>query len=419
MSHDSEPTIDNPEGLSAKDSDVQSHDPIVASKESNENDVDQDQHVDKPGSKDNVPSADGPSKEDRVNDNENEDGQDRSPQVRDDRERAKDRRKSSRRSRSRSRDRSDKKRSKSRSRSRDRKRSSKRTSRSRSRDKRSSRRRSSSRDRRRERSRSRDTRRRDRSRSRDRGSRKYKSRSRTPPRKKGRSPSSSPEVGGYVPRPPRATSTQAPSIPVGPFGTGMPNIPLPPSNPVLSTTAAQDPLAMQRLLQEQQLRSQQLILQQQILSAAGANSAKTQKELRAARRVYVGNLVPHLVTEEQLRAIFNSALMAAFPGSNVPGMEPVIGVTKNPDQKFAFVELRTPEMANAAMQLSQQVTLHGRAIAVQRPQDYVDPTKQVQAAQMALAALQQQPLGLPSPMGITAGMGLPGPPAMAGFPPQP
>ena len=49
---------------------------------------------------------------------------------------------------------------------------------------------------------------------------------------------------------------------------------------------------------------------------------------------------PHQVTDEQLKAIFNSALMAAFPGSNVPGMEPVVNINKNPEKPFAFIELR-------------------------------------------------------------------------------
>ena len=88
------------------------------------------------------------------------------------------------------------------------------------------------------------------------------------------------------------------------------------------------------------------------------------------------------MTEEQIRAIFNSALLAAFPGSALPGMEPVIAINRNPEGKFAFIELRTPEMATAALQLSNQVTLHGRAMTVERPQDYVDPLKMQQAAQV-------------------------------------
>ena len=52
-------------------------------------------------------------------------------------------------------------------------------------------------------------------------------------------------------------------------------------------------------------------------------------------------------------------------------MEPVVAMTKPTDGRFYFVEMRTPEMASAAMQLHQQVTLHGRVMNVQRPVDYV------------------------------------------------
>lgn len=43
--------------------------------------------------------------------------------------------------------------------------------------------------------------------------------------------------------------------------------------------------------------------------------------------MYVGNLVPGAITEPMLTQIFNTALMVRFPGSNVPGTEPVIKVS--------------------------------------------------------------------------------------------
>ena len=71
------------------------------------------------------------------------------------------------------------------------------------------------------------------------------------------------------------------------------------------------------------------------------------------------------VSSEPLRAIFNSTLMPAFPGSNLPGMEPVIAVVLPSGGKFALIELRTPEMATAAaLQLSGYVDLQGRAMSV-------------------------------------------------------
>lgn len=48
-------------------------------------------------------------------------------------------------------------------------------------------------------------------------------------------------------------------------------------------------------------------------------------------QVYVGNLVPGALNDSMLTQIFNTALMVRFPGSNVPGMEPVIKVRKGVD----------------------------------------------------------------------------------------
>lgn len=59
-------------------------------------------------------------------------------------------------------------------------------------------------------------------------------------------------------------------------------------------------------MQEQQLRARQLVLQQQAASAVMAAS-KTQRE------VYVGNLMPGLVTADMLRQLFDSTMAAAFP----------------------------------------------------------------------------------------------------------
>ena len=43
-------------------------------------------------------------------------------------------------------------------------------------------------------------------------------------------------------------------------------------------------------------------------------------------QIYVGNLMPGAINEVMLTQIFNTALAVRFPGSNVPGMEPVIKV---------------------------------------------------------------------------------------------
>ena len=87
-------------------------------------------------------------------------------------------------------------------------------------------------------------------------------------------------------------------------------------------------------------------------------------------------LLPHLsclqVTKKQLHAIFTSALTAGF--NLLSGTEPVVAVSfdRNTRGRFARLDLQSPEMADAAVQLSGQVTLFGRAMSVGRPRDYVN-----------------------------------------------
>ena len=109
-------------------------------------------------------------------------------------------------------------------------------------------------------------------------------------------------------------------------------------------------------MQEQQLRARQLVLQQQAASAVAAAS-KTQRE------VYVGNLAQGMVTNDMLRQLFNTALMAAFPDKCAPGLEPVVNCSVHTEGRYAFVELRTPEMSTASLQLNGQASELPRAAA--------------------------------------------------------
>ena len=106
-----------------------------------------------------------------------------------------------------------------------------------------------------------------------------------------------------MPRHPRAASLSGPlpaALPPAPvIANAYGSVAIPPSMPAPMPA---DPLAIARMLQEQQLRAQQMMLQQQLMSASGANNQKTQKEARAARRVYVGNLTPHMVGREEVHA---------------------------------------------------------------------------------------------------------------------
>lgn len=101
----------------------------------------------------------------------------------------------------------------------------------------------------------------------------------------------------------------------------------------------------------------------------------------------MGNLVQGLVTEDALRQLFNSTMKAAFPEQQIPGMDPVVTVSMHSEGRYAFVELRTPEMASAALQLSGQVQLLGQSISVGRPSGYVDPSAAQMAAAQAATAL--------------------------------
>lgn len=103
--------------------------------------------------------------------------------------------------------------------------------------------------------------------------------------------------------------------------------------------------------------------------------------------MYVGNLVSGLVAEDALRQLFNSTMRAAFPDKILPGLDPVVTVSLHSEGRYAFVELRTPEMASAALSLSNQVQLLGQPISVGRPSGYVDPAQAQSAAAAASAAL--------------------------------
>ncbi|EFN57106.1 hypothetical protein CHLNCDRAFT_143928 [Chlorella variabilis] len=232
--------------------------------------------------------------------------------------------------------------------------------RSRSRD-RKERRRSRSRDRRR----SRDKDRRRRSRSRDRGSRRSRSRDR---RRRSRSRSRGDPGYGYQGRVGRGRDIDPTINFHDPFAA------------LRSANQATDPTEIARQMQEQQLRARQLVLQQQAASAVAAAS-KTQRE------VYVGNLTAGLVTADMLKQLFNSTMAAAFPDMAKPGYDPVVNVSVHTEGRYAFVELRTADMASASLQLNGQVQLLGATLSIGRPSGYVDPGKAAAAATVAAEAL--------------------------------
>jgi len=108
-----------------------------------------------------------------------------------------------------------------------------------------------------------------------------------------------------------------------------------------------------------------------------------------------------VVTPDILTKLFNSAMEAAqLPNSGIDAAHPpVIGVNLSSDGKYAFVELRTDEMATAAMGLN-KLEVMGRELHIARPSGWVDPET---VANMATAqagpgaTAPGQPPGPPQP----------------------
>ena len=92
---------------------------------------------------------------------------------------------------------------------------------------------------------------------------------------------------------------------------------------------------------------------------------------RKQREVYVGNLAVGIVTEAMLAEVFDSALESLSPDDAGP---PVVGVQIAPDGAYAFAEMRTEKLSDAAMHLD-GVELCSRAMRVGRPKGWIDPKR--------------------------------------------
>jgi splicing factor U2AF subunit len=149
---------------------------------------------------------------------------------------------------------------------------------------------------------------------------------------------------------------------------------------------------MQKAMAAQQT---QAMLMQQMMMQQSAGGKKT-------REVYVGNLAIGMVTDQMLREFFNTALAGLSPEAAT--QPSVVNIWMASDMKYAFVELRTPDLATIAMGLD-KVELCGRSIHCGRPGGYVPPD----------ASGGQQPMGMGMPNMGMMGMGL-GMPAAAGPP---
>ncbi|GLI61296.1 hypothetical protein VaNZ11_003650 [Volvox africanus] len=147
--------------------------------------------------------------------------------------------------------------------------------------------------------------------------------------------------------------------------------------------------AMAALQQQQQLQrqliAQQLLLQQQAAAAAAALAPPVQQQNtsaatadRKAREIYVGNLAIGVVTSDMLKELFNTILANQVPDpANAP---PVVNVNLDSAAgRFAFVEFRTRELTDAAIQLD-KLELCGRQMNIGRPKGYVAMQMQQQTA---------------------------------------
>ncbi|GLC56991.1 hypothetical protein PLESTB_001171100 [Pleodorina starrii] len=154
-----------------------------------------------------------------------------------------------------------------------------------------------------------------------------------------------------------------------------------------SISAVQAMAALQQQQQlQRQLLAQQMLLQQQAAAAAAALAPPVAQQQntnaatadRKAREIYVGNLAIGVVTSDMLKELFNTILANQVPDpANAP---PVVNVNLDAAAgRFAFVEFRTRELTDAAIQLD-KLELCGRQMNIGRPKGYVAMQMQQQSA---------------------------------------
>lgn len=91
---------------------------------------------------------------------------------------------------------------------------------------------------------------------------------------------------------------------------------------------------------------------------------------RPSRRLLVANL-PSSISDGELTEFLNSAMLSAS-ANHLPGTKPCISCVVNVDKSHAVAEFLTPEDATAALLLDGR-TLHGNALIIKRPKDFVEP----------------------------------------------
>lgn len=95
-----------------------------------------------------------------------------------------------------------------------------------------------------------------------------------------------------------------------------------------------------------------------------------QEQERKQREIYVGNLAQGVVTKDIVEEFFNQALSHMV--SDPVAYPPVIQVKMEGSGRFAFIELRTQEMAKQAMRMDKLVEIYGRKMNVGRPKGFIE-----------------------------------------------
>jgi len=91
---------------------------------------------------------------------------------------------------------------------------------------------------------------------------------------------------------------------------------------------------------------------------------------RPARRLYVGNLPVGMGLNEQILCEFFSQ---CCKGLGIGTPNPVLSVWLNSEQTFGFIEFRSVQDTNLALQLFEGLQLGGRQLRFGRPVDYKEP----------------------------------------------
>jgi len=147
---------------------------------------------------------------------------------------------------------------------------------------------------------------------------------------------------------------------------------------LLSGMSGGNPLLLSKLAQQ----IQKSALEQQTATAAaslvhlpgmrsltaigGINPQMT----RPARRLYVGNLPCGMGLNEQILCEFFGQ---CCKGLGIATPNPVLSVWLNGEQTFGFIEFRSVEDTNLALQLFEGLQLGGRQLRFGRPVDYKEP----------------------------------------------